>query len=138
MAPPADFPDVTFTNGLKAKIAVGARIGNGSLVDQQGQVTIGPHAFVGHRVMILTGSHNMFTFGPDRLRPSTPRPVTIGAGVWICSGAIVCPGVTIGEHAVVGPGSVVYRNVPPYAVVAGNPAKIVRRLKTRQAGEGGV
>lgn len=101
------------------------------LLDCQAAVTIGPHAFLGHRVMVLTGSHDMFQFGPARMASRSVKPVSIGTGVWICSGAIICPGVTIGDHAVVGPGAVVMRNVAPYTVVAGNPARFVRRLRSQ-------
>ncbi len=102
------------------------------LLDCQAAVTIGRHAFFGHRVMVLTGSHDMFRFGAERVASRMMRPVVIGEGAWICSGAIICPGVTVGAHAVVGPGAVVMRNVAPYTVVAGNPARVVRRLKGRR------
>jgi acetyltransferase-like isoleucine patch superfamily enzyme len=57
-----------------------------------------------------------------------PRPVHIGRNVWIGFDACVLPGVTIGEAAVVGARSVVTADVPPYAVVAGNPARVIRQL----------
>lgn len=56
------------------------------------------------------------------------RPITVGDDVWIGKGCIVFPGVRIGDCAIVSAGSVVRRHVPPYAVVAGNPAQIVFRL----------
>ena len=56
------------------------------------------------------------------------RPVRIGRNVWIGFDACVLPGVTIGEGAVVGARSVVVEDVPPYTVVAGNPARVIRRL----------
>jgi acetyltransferase-like isoleucine patch superfamily enzyme len=59
-----------------------------------------------------------------------PRPVRIGRNVWIGFDACVLPGVTIGEGAVVGARSVVAADVPAYAVVAGNPARVIRRLDT--------
>ena len=130
-----EWPDATFTDGVKARIAKSARVAKGVLVDQKALVTVGEYAFCGYRVMILTGSHDMFTFGADRMAASTPRPVTVGAGAWICSGAIICPGVTIGDHAVVGPGAVVMRNVAPYTVVSGNPARVVRRLRSKDDGQ---
>jgi acetyltransferase-like isoleucine patch superfamily enzyme len=58
-----------------------------------------------------------------------PRPVHIGRNVWIGFDACVLPGVTIGEGAVVGARSVVAADVPAYAVVAGNPARVIRRLE---------
>lgn len=56
-------------------------------------------------------------------------PVSIGNRVWIGFGAIILKGVTIGDEAVIGAGSVVTKNVPPKVVVAGNPARLVRRLE---------
>ena len=130
---PDPFPHVRMVGSHRPTIGPGAQIHDGVLVDGSAAVTIGAHSFTGHRVMILTGSHNMFKFGRERVRSHIPRPVTIGKGVWLCSGAIICPGVTIGDHAVVGPGAVVMRNVAPYTVVAGNPARFVRRLKDKDA-----
>jgi acetyltransferase-like isoleucine patch superfamily enzyme len=68
--------------------------------------------------------------------PEFAKPITIGSDTWLGGGAIVLPGVTIGEHCVVGAGAVVTRDVPPYCVAAGNPARVVRRLP-RPDGEGG-
>lgn len=104
------------------------RVGHGVLLDGHGPITIGDYVFLGHGVMILTGGHDPELRNAARQQHCTARPVTIGDGVWICSGAIVCPGVTIGEHSVVGPGAVVMRNVAPYTIVGGNPARRVRRL----------
>ena len=56
------------------------------------------------------------------------KPVAIGADVWIGGGAIICPGISIGDRSVVGAGSVVTHDVPSDVVVGGNPARIVRRL----------
>lgn len=57
-----------------------------------------------------------------------PEPVTLERGCWIGANAIILPGVTVGENAVIGAGSVVTRNVPPRTLVAGNPALVVRDL----------
>ena len=58
--------------------------------------------------------------------PSRPMPVRIGKGVWVGYGAILCPGITVGEGAVIGMGAVVTEDVPPGAVVGGNPARVIR------------
>lgn len=54
------------------------------------------------------------------------KPVTIGNHVLICSNSVVVPGVTVGHHAMVAAGAVVTQDVPPYALVAGVPARVVR------------
>lgn len=59
-------------------------------------------------------------------------PITIGNDVWVGGGAIICPGVTIGDGVTVGAGSVVTKNVPPYTVVGGNPAKILKVLSKEE------
>jgi len=67
---------------------------------------------------------------PRRLAADVPaRPVRVGRNVWIGFDACVLPGVTIGEGSVVGARSVVAADVPPYTVVAGNPARVIRRLE---------
>ena len=58
------------------------------------------------------------------------KPIVVGHGVWIGAGAVILPGVTIGEHAVVGAGAIVTKDVPAGVIVAGNPARIVRSIKT--------
>lgn len=57
------------------------------------------------------------------------HPVTIGDNVWIAASALVLPGVTIGEGSVIGAGSVVTRDVPPYSLAVGNPCRVIRQLK---------
>ena len=55
-------------------------------------------------------------------------PIRICRGAWIGARAVIMKGVTVGEGAVVGTGSVVMRDVPPYTVVLGNPARVIREL----------
>lgn len=61
------------------------------------------------------------------------EPVTIGRNVWVGSQAIILPGVTIGDHAVIGAGAVVTRNVETATVVAGNPARMIRSFQCDSA-----
>ena len=80
-------------------------------------VTVGRHCVVGERAALLTHC-------PIR----GALPVTLDDYVWIGYGALVLPGVHVGECSVIGAGAVVTRNVPPGAIVAGNPARILRLL----------
>lgn len=93
------------------------------------QITIGKHTFFGHDVMILTGGHDITKFGLDRKLSAKCKEIVIGEGVWIGSRAIVLAGVTIGDNAVIAAGAVVTKDVPPYAVVGGVPARIIKFLK---------
>jgi len=104
-------------------------IGWGSLIDCLDQVTIEDYVFFGHRVMVLTGSHDYCKFGRARQETISSKPVTIRTGAWICSGAIICPGVTIGKHSVVAAGAVVTKDVKPYTVVGGNPAQFIKDIE---------
>jgi len=86
------------------------------------RVTIGKGTQIGPGVQILTADHPR----DAEVRLSgleLGRPISIGANGWIGGGAIILPGVSIGDDAIVGAGSVVTRDVPPGAVVVGNPAR---------------
>ena len=89
---------------------------------------------IGHRVLFGPGVHIYAATHPldAALRSSgreLARPVRIGDDVWLGGGAIVLPGVTLGDRVVVGAGSVVTKDVPPGWVVAGNPARLVKRTE---------
>ena len=88
-------------------------------------ITIGDEVLVGPGVQLLTGDHPLDA-GLRRAGWESGRPVSIGDGAWLGGGVIVLPGVTIGENAVVGAGSVVTRDIPPAVVAAGNPARVLR------------
>ena len=101
---------------------------NNALLDCAALVTIEDCAFFGHDVLVLTGSHDYNQFGIDRQEAIIAKPITIKRGAWIASRAVILQGITIGEHSVVGAGSVVTKDVAPYAVVHGNPARTVKQL----------
>ena len=104
---------------------------NNALINlSSGEVTVGKHAFFGHNVSILTGTHDWTTFGAERqvAVPASGRDVVIEEGAWVSSNAIVVAPCRIGAHAVVGVGSLVLRDVEPYTVVAGNPARVLRTI----------
>jgi len=123
---------------LSGDIAIGAYslIGVGNHLIG-GRITVGRFCQFGPHVGIYATNHNLgiatIYTGPaiaaGALRKEmTSEPVEIGHDVWIGHGAIVLPGVNVGTGAVIGAGSVVTKDVPPYVIVAGNPA---RELKAR-------
>lgn len=99
---------------------------NCKLMDS-GKITIGNNVFIAPNVCLVTEEHAMDV--EQRLQGlEYTHPVTIGDNVWICTGAIVLPGVTIGENSVIGAGSVVTKDIPPNSLAVGNPCKVIRKL----------
>ena len=111
-------------------IAPTATVNNALFNLSAGEVTVGDHAFFGHNVSVLTGTHDVSKFGDERMKahPREGRDVVIGEGVWVATNATIVGPCTIGEHAVVGACSLVQDDVEPYTVVAGVPAKEVKRI----------
>lgn len=92
-------------------------------------VTIGNHTLFGPAVQIYTATHPLDA-AERRRGLESARPIVIGSDVWIGGGAIICPGVTIGDRSVIGAGSVVTRDIPADVIAAGNPARVLRSLST--------
>lgn len=96
-------------------------------------VTIEDHVFVGHGVTFINDSYPRATTASGDLQTEADwkvEPTTVRRGASIGSGATILCNVTIGEGAIVGAGSVVTRDVPPGTIVAGNPARVLRRVET--------
>jgi acetyltransferase-like isoleucine patch superfamily enzyme len=94
-------------------------------------VTIEDHVFIGHGVMFINDSYPRATTPAGELQTAadwTVEATLVREGASVGSGATILSRVVIGEHAIVGAGSVVTRDVPPRAIVAGNPARLLRTL----------
>ena len=92
----------------------------------QGGITIGDGTLIGHNTTIATLNHD---FAPHCRANITPMPVFIGKNVWIGSDCTILPGVEIGDGAIIGAGSVVTKNVAANTIVAGNPAKVIKKIE---------
>jgi putative colanic acid biosynthesis acetyltransferase WcaF len=100
-----------------------ASIGEWALVYNLGEVIIGEKATVSHRAHLCAGTH-------EYTNPTLPlirSTVQIEAMAWVCADAFVGPGVTVGAGAIVGAAAVVTRDVEPWTIVAGNPAKVIKK-----------
>lgn len=91
------------------------------------QVSVGSNVLFGPSVQIYTATHPIDA-ETRRKWLEFAKPVKIGSDVWVGGGAIVCPGVSIGDQSVIGAGSVVTRDVPEGVLAAGNPCKVIRSL----------
>lgn len=91
------------------------------------KVTIGDNCFMAPNVAIYTAGHPIY---PD-VRSAMweyGKEVTIGDNVWIGGNTVICPGVNIGSNVIIGAGSVVTKDIPDWAVAAGNPCKVLRMI----------
>lgn len=118
---------INYDSGKKPVIADNVII-NG-LIDCCEQVTIEKDVFSGHSVKLLTGSHDPDKIGLERMRSSKSGPITIEEGVWLATDVVVLANVTIGKHSVICCGAVVTKDVPPYEMWGGVPARFIRKIK---------
>lgn len=115
----------------RMKVGNGVFIGDNCFIDATGGLQLGDCCALAPHTTILTLDHHYrgaesIPYGDARIL----KPVVFGDCVWIGRNASILPGVTIGEGAIVGLGAVVAKDVPPCAVVVGNPARIVKYRNT--------
>lgn len=108
-------------------------IGDESHITCLNKIYIGKGVLTGRKVLITDNSHGAFTkedlsMDPKLRIPISKGPVIIEDNVWIGEKASIMPGVTIGEGAIIGANSVVTKDVTPYCIAAGCPARVVKRL----------
>jgi maltose O-acetyltransferase len=104
------------------------RITNNCLLSGRGTLEIGDDVLVGYQSIVLTSTHRFQDpKTPIRLQGSDVKAVKIGNDVWIGARVIIQPGVTVGNGAVIGSGAVVTNDVPPFAIAAGVPARVIGR-----------
>lgn len=125
--------DITFYPGIKLSPGSNMAVGDNVdfawnvLITTRGGIEIGDRVLIGYNTQIFSANHIVPAL-PDKIFYSGHKleKVVIEKDVWIGAGCIVLPGVTIGEGAIVAAGSVVTKDVPKYAYVAGVPAKVLK------------
>lgn len=95
----------------------------------QGGITLGDNCLVGHNVVFATLNHG---FAPEERQSMLPAPIVVGRNVWIGSNSTILQGVTIGDNSIIGAGSVVTKDVPANAIVAGVPARFIRSISPEE------
>ena len=119
------FPPFYTDCGKNIHIDKNVFINSGCHFQDQGGIYIGEGTFIGHNVILATLNHDL---NPNTRADMYPKPIHIGKKVWIGSGAIVLPGVTIGDNSVIAAGSIVTKDVPENCVYGGNPAKFIKKI----------
>lgn len=110
--------------GCRMKIGKNIIINKGATILSPGIVEIEDNVLIAPEVKITTVDHDL----SDRHNLFHFKKVTLRANAWICMGAIICPGVTIGRNAVVAAGAVVTKDVSDNTVVGGNPARVIKTI----------
>jgi len=132
---------VTETPDAVISIAKNVYVGGGTVVDCVKAITIDDDVLISYGCTITDSDNHSIRYsirkkdlkdwrngGKHDWSTTVTKPIHICKGVWIGAKAMILKGVVIGEGAVIGAGSVVTKNVPPYTIVAGNPAKIIREI----------
>lgn len=132
-----------FDVGPQGRVSIGEfTLVNGAWIICDSEIDIGDYVLISWNVVFMDTYR--LSFDPEERRrelmqvpfrakrvidrQTTARPIRIGRNAWIGFDACVLPGVTVGEGSIVGARSVVFEDVSPYTVVAGNPARLIRRL----------
>lgn len=122
-------PNVSFRNGERIEIGARSHIGEHCSLwagDSEGRIIVGEDALFGPGVYVTASNYGHEPGTPVMRQPRVEEDVVIGADVWLGAGAIVLPGVTIGDGCVLAAGCVVVRDLPPGAIAAGVPARVVK------------
>ncbi len=120
------FPPFYTDFGKNIIVGENVFINSGCCFQDQGVIMIGDGTLIGHQVVLATLNHDK---APEKRKNMTAAPIKIGKNVWIGAHATVLSGVTIGDNSIVAAGAVVSKDVPENTVVAGVPAKIIRRIE---------
>ncbi len=121
---------VIFGDPARLTVAPTAIVNNALFNTKSGSIVVEDDVFFGHSVSLITGTHDFSVFGQDRKNsiPKEGRDIIIGRGAWICSNATILGPCEIGEHSVVAAAAVTKGDVMPFAIYAGVPARLIRKI----------
>ncbi|CAL3970998.1 unnamed protein product [Diplocarpon coronariae] len=134
------FKDDAYIDGpIKVDYGTNLRIGKGVYINfnctflDTCLITIGSRTLIGPGCSFFAATHPLDPFLRNGINgPELGGPITIGEDCWFGGNVTVCPNVTVGRGVTVGAGSVVTKDVPDFHVVAGNPARIIKRIEPKQ------
>jgi putative colanic acid biosynthesis acetyltransferase WcaF len=116
-------PSARFIIPWHVEIGEHSSIGDFAIIYSLGEITIGKYVTISQYAHLCAGSHDFRT----RAMTLMTAPITLGDDVWIAADAFVGPGVSIGDHSIVGARASVFSNVPSDVIVGGNPAKVIKQ-----------
>ncbi len=107
-------------------ISIGSNFYMNAACHLLGEIYIGDNVLIGPKTVIWGRDHGISKAEIIKLQPHKKKPIYIGSDVWIAANVTILKGVSIGTGAIVGAGAVVTKDVPEYAIVVGNPAKVIK------------
>ncbi|MFH2124852.1 MAG: acyltransferase [Pseudomonadota bacterium] len=120
--------DVIFKGSATVRLGANLVIGSRTIIECNERIEIGDDVMVAENVSIRDTDHNFSDITRRiRLQRVTTSPIKIGNDVWIGYGAVITKGVVIGDGCVIGANSVVTRDIPPYSVAVGVPARVIKQ-----------
>ena len=119
------FPPFYTDCGKNIRIEGAVFINAGCKFQDQGGIYIGAGSLIGHNTVLATLNHGLL---PEQRHDLIPKPIHIGKNVWIGSNSTVLSGVTVGDNAVIGAGSVVTRDIPENMIAVGSPARVIKSI----------
>lgn len=119
------FPPFYTDCGRNIHLGKGVFINAGCKFQDQGGIYIGDGTLIGHSTVLATLDHGLL---PEERHDLIPNPIHIGRNVWIGSNSSILSGVTIGDNAVIGAGSVVTKDIPENMIAVGSPARVIRSI----------
>jgi acetyltransferase-like isoleucine patch superfamily enzyme len=125
-------PTATFAYGRRIKLGARVVVGENTRLwagPEQAQIMIGDDTIIGPNVLITAANYRIDDGQPIHDQTMEAPDIEIGTDVWIGGGAIILAGCRIGHGAVIGAGAVIARDVPPFAVVVGARARIIRHRR---------
>jgi len=125
---PSISPDAVFTNAERIEIGDRARIGSRCHIwagPENGRIVIGNDVLMGPEVMLTAASYAYNRGSPVTEQAMCEADIVVGDDVWLATRAIVLPGARIGDGAIIAAGALVKGEIPPMAIAAGSPAKVV-------------
>lgn len=123
------FPPFNADFGKNITFGENVFLNSGCKFQDQGGITIGDNCLIGHNVVLSTINHDL---NPAKKRRNHYAPLKIGDNVWVGSNVTILAGVTIGEWSVVAAGAVVTKDVAPYSIVGGIPAKFIKAVEPQE------
>lgn len=119
------FPPFYTDCGKNIHLGKGVFINAGCKFQDQGGIYIGDGTLIGHNTVLATLNHGI---RPEERHDLIPKPIHIGKNVWIGSNSTILPGVSIGDNAVIGAGSVVTKDIPENMMAVGHPARVIKSI----------